>query len=258
MAEGSELFRRQYAFAAHIRDPTNQPRPADVEDRRMAIYRDLFYNNVESLLAGNFPVVRRLLSDHHWHGMVRDFLVKHRCETPLFLEIAQEFLDYLQNERGCEPDDPPFLLELAHYEWVELALAISGEDADLAEIDPNGDLMAGHPLVSPLAWHLSYRYPVHRIAEECRPTSPPDEITRLVVYRDRADEVGFLEVNAVTQRLLQLLEENPEWTGHETVKRIADELQHPQPQIVMDAGRELLYDLRNRDVVLGTRRAASS
>ncbi len=258
MAEGSELFRRQYEFAAHIRDPANQPRPADVEDRRMAIYRDLFYNNVESLLAGNFPVVRRLLSDDHWHGVVRDFLVKHRCETPLFLELAQEFLDYLQNERDSEPDDPPFLLELAHYEWVELALAISDEDADLAAIDPNGDLMAGRPLVSPLAWHLSYRYPVHRISEEYRPTSPPDEITRLVVYRDRADEIGFLEINAVTQRLLQLLQENPEWTGHQTVKQIAEELQHPQPQTVMDAGRELLYELRNRNIVLGTRRAASS
>lgn len=258
MAEGSELFRRQYAFAAHIRDPANQPRPDDVEDRRMAIYRDLFYNNVESLLAGNFPVVRRLLSDDRWHGMVRDFLVKHRCETPLFLELAQEFLDYLQNERGCDADDPPFLLELAHYEWVELALAISDEEPDLAAIDPNGDLMAGHPLISPLAWHLSYRYPVHRISVEYRPNSAPDETTHLVVYRDRTDEVAFLEINAVTQRLLQLLQENSDWTGHQTMKRIAEELQHPQPPTVMDAGRKLLYDLRNRDIVLGTRRAASS
>jgi len=34
-----EFMRTQYAFAAHIRDPQHQPAPADIEDRRIAIYR---------------------------------------------------------------------------------------------------------------------------------------------------------------------------------------------------------------------------
>ncbi|HKX55116.1 MAG TPA: putative DNA-binding domain-containing protein, partial [Xanthomonadales bacterium] len=34
------------AFAAHIRNPAVAPAPADVEDRRMQIYRDLFFNNI--------------------------------------------------------------------------------------------------------------------------------------------------------------------------------------------------------------------
>jgi len=224
----------------------------------MSVYRELFYNNLESLLTGNFPVLRRLLDDAHWHDMVRDFFIEHRCETPYFLEISQEFLAYLQNERKTDPRDPPFLLELAHYEWVELALAISDEDPDLAGADPNGDPMTGRPLVSPLAWSLSYSFPVHRISPELQPIEPLVEPTRLVVYRTRSDEVEFLVVNAVTQRLLQLLQENPDWTGHETVKRIAEELQHPQPETVMDAGRQLLYDLRARSIILGTRRTASS
>jgi hypothetical protein len=254
MAEHSELFRAQYEFAAHIRDPDGRPRPRDVEERRMAIYRQLFYNNLESLLAGNFPVLRKLLSEEHWHAMVRDFFIRHRCETPLFLEISQELLDYLQNERTADPDDPPFLLELAHYEWVELALSVSDEEPNLAGVDPNGDLMSGRPAVSPLAWNLSYRYPVHKISPEYRPPQPPAEPTHLVVYRDRSDEVRFLEVNAVTQRLLQLLEENPDWTGHAAVAWIAEELQHPRPEVVISAGRQLLDDLRSRHIILGTRR----
>lgn len=32
----------QNEFMAHIREPNKQPCPTDVEDRRMAIYRDLF------------------------------------------------------------------------------------------------------------------------------------------------------------------------------------------------------------------------
>ena len=53
----------QYAFAAHLRDPAAHPAPAGIEDRRLQIYRELFYNNVEGLLASNFPVIRRVLGD---------------------------------------------------------------------------------------------------------------------------------------------------------------------------------------------------
>ena len=254
MDKRPDFMRRQYEFAAHIRDPARQPRPADVKERRMAIYRDLFFNNVESLLAGNFPVLRRLLADEHWHGMVRDFFIRHRCETPLFLELSQEFLEYLQSEREAEPRDPPFLLELAHYEWVELALSVSDEDPDPKAADPNGDLLAGHPLVSPLIWSLTYRFPVHRIAPDFQPQEPGPEPTRLLVYRTRSDDIEFLEINAVTQRLLQLVQENPDWTGYDAAIRIATELAHPQPELVVDAAAQLLNDLRARNIVLGTRR----
>ena len=223
----------------------------------MAIYRDLFYNNLESLLAGNFPVLRKLLSNASWHALVRDFFIRHRAQTPYFPQIAREFLDYVQHERETEPQDPPFMLELAHYEWVELAVSISEESADPGDADPNGDLMAGIPLVSPLAWNLTYAYQVHRIGPDFQPEAPPEEPTHLVVYRTRGEDVEFMEINAVTQRLLQLLQENPAWTGLETVTRIAEELRHPQPELVVEAGRGLLADLHERNIVLGTRRTDS-
>ncbi len=257
MAEQPGFIRQQRAFAAHIRDPRANPAPPDVEDRRLAIYRELFYNNVESLLAGNFPVLRRLLDDGHWHALVRDFYARHRCETPLFPEIAQELLDYLANEREADPRDPPFLLELAHYEWVELALAISDAEPDLGAVDPNGDLLAGIPVVSPLAWSLSYRFPVHRIGPDYRPSEPGPEPTHLVVYRDRQDRVGFLEINAVTQRLLTLLHDQPDqpgWTGRALLTQIASELCHPNPELVIASGTSLMHDLRARQILLGTRR----
>jgi len=77
MAEQPDFVRRQYEFAAHIRDPEAYPCPSDVEDRRMAIYRELFYNNIEGFLADNFPVLRQVLEDRHWHAIARDFLARH-------------------------------------------------------------------------------------------------------------------------------------------------------------------------------------
>lgn len=249
-----EFIRRQLEFTSHIRDPQTQPAPADVEDRRMAIYRDLFYNNIEDFIANGFPVLRKIYDDTHWHAMVRDFFIRHRCKTPLFLEISQEFLNYLQSEREPQPEDPPFLLELAHYEWVELAVSIAEEEIDLTGIDPNGDLLEHIPVLSPLAWPLSYQYDVHHLGPDYQPHTPPEQATHLVVYRERDDEVGFMEINAVSARLLVLLQENPEQTGRQVLTSIAQELNHPNADVVITGGLQLMEDLRAAGILLGTRR----
>lgn len=230
------------------------PPPADIEDRRLAIYRDLVFNNVSSLLAGNFPRLREALNKGHWDDLIRDFFVRHRARTPLFPQLAGEFLDFLQGPRAADPRDPPFLLELAHYEWVELVLEISEETPDLSRVDPDGDLLVGHPVVSPLAWNLTYRYPVHRLLPATAAEVTPGEPTHLVLYRTAEERVAVLEINAVTQALLIRLDEPPPRSGRALLEEIAAELGHPQPQQVIAFGAGLLADLRDRGVVLGTSR----
>ncbi len=249
------FLRLQHEFAAHIRDPGQQPAPADIEDRRMAIYRELVYRNVESLLAEAFAVLRRTLGDAAWHALVRDYLAVHRARTPLFPEIPREFLVYLETERGDRAEDPPFLTELAHYEWVGLALSIAEDIPDLDDIDPEGDPITGIPVLSPLLRHLACRYPVHRIGAGFRPDEPRMPMTFLAVYRNRAGDVGYFQINAVTNRLLELLRETSGATGEELLLRIAGEMSHPRPGIVMTAGREFLRELAAKDIILGTRRA---
>jgi uncharacterized protein len=258
----------QYAFAAHLRDPEHCPIPDGLAERRMGLYRELIFNNLDTLLSGTFPVLRQLLPTDAWRDLVRDFLVRHRARTPLFTELAQEFLDYLDRERGPRPEDPPFLLELAHYEWVELALLIAPNDPsdpdapvfefDQTGIDPDADPLDGAPAVSPLVWSLTYRFPVHRIGPGREPREPPAEPTRLLVYRDRSDRVQFMEINAAAQRLIELLREDPSRSGRWALERIAAELAHPDPAQVVSFGAELLADLRARGVLLGTRREADT
>jgi len=248
-----EFTRRQYEFAAHIRDPEHKPSPADVEDRRMAIYRELFYNNVEGFLSNTFPVLRELYEDKQWHAMARDFFAHHQAQTPLFLEIPREFLGWLKNERTGQADDLPFLYELAHYEWVELALSISEETLDQAGVNPEGDLLTGIPVLSPLAWHIAYRYPVHNIGPDFLPDSPGKNPTFLVVYRDAADEIGFLEINPVTKRLLELITADDNKTGEQLLQTIATELSHPQPEVVVNGGMDILNNLLKKNILLGTK-----
>jgi len=242
----------QTRFAAHIRDPENHAAPADVEDRRMDIYRQLFFNNINKFLAGNFPVLRRLYDDKAWQQLARDFYSEHRCQTPLFPELPKEFLRYLQEQRKDRPGDPAFLLELAHYEWVELALSMDENELEDTAANTTGDLLKGVPVLSPLAWPLSYQYPVHKIRPGFEPTAPPDEATHILIYRNRSDQVKFMQLNDVSRLLLNFLQENRGLTGLELLSKIASNINHPNPSVVIDNGEKLLQDFRNKDIILGT------
>jgi hypothetical protein len=243
----------QTRFAGHIRDPQNVAAPGDVEDRRMEVYRNLFLNNIKSFLSGNFPVLRSLYDEAAWTRLCREFYSEYRCRTPLFPELPREFLKYLQEQREQRAGDPPFMLELAHYEWVELALTLDETEPGDIDAEPGGDLLSGIPVLSPLAWPLSYRYPVHLIKADYQPVSEPAEPTHLLVWRQRDYSIKFMQLNGVARLALQQMKEKPNRTGLDLLTAIADIIDHPRPQVVIEGGTGLLQDLRNKQVILGTR-----
>jgi hypothetical protein len=239
----------QYAFAAHIRDPENQPAPDNIESRRMAIYRELFFNNINSTLQNAFPVIRTLYSDEQWLSLVRDFMVKHHCKTPLFVEIAREFIEFLEQERQTE-SDPAFVAELAHYEWVELALGIADAEFTLTPLNKDDDILTTCFERSPLAWLLVYQYPVHQISKESQPNQPGNVPTCLLVQRNASDEISFIELNPVSAKLMDWLSQGE--TGETAVAAIAEEMQHPEPHVVAEGARQMIQDWVDRGILLKT------
>ena len=254
---GSNLpdFRRiQLDFAAHIRNPETADLLSGIDARRMKIYIDLFYNNIESFLANTFPIAKQVLKGEVWNNLVREYIHTHTAETPYFLEIPEEFLKFLQQreQRGSVAKLPDFMLELCHYEWVELAVDVSEAEIPEEDIDPGGDLLAGSPVLSPLAWSLSYTYPVHQIGPGFLPGSEPGEYF-FVVYRNRMDKVGFIESNVVTARLLQLLTDDTAASGKDILQKVADELPHLRTEQISQGGIQTLEKFRSLDIILGTK-----
>ena len=226
------LREQQLQFANHLRNPSLFPAPADIEERRLDVYRKLFFGNVSNLLANTFPVIRSILSDEEWQALVRDFYTQHHCETPLFPNIAGEFADYFLNERKVE-DDYPFLAELAQYEWSEIALRHSDE-------------------ALPTCWPLMFRFPVHRIGasyllQQDLPQQAPEAPTYLLMYRRSDEQIKFMESSAATFRLLQLLESLP--TLDDVCKQLAIEMQHPDVFALQAMVDETLQQLSEAGVL---------
>ena len=258
-APGDGLRACQDAFAAHIRDPGRHAPPAGIDARRMQVYRDLFFNNVSRLLAGNFPVIRRVYGER-WPALVRDFYGGHGCRTPLFPELPREFLRWLEDSGGHEP----WLAELAHYEWVELALQVSQACVEDVPHDglgapgaPGTDLaaalLAGRPLLSPLAWPLAYAWPVHRIGPGFLPAQPPPSPTLLLLHRQADGGVGFHAPSPLAWRLLQRLDEAPSLGGRAQLEALADEAGATADDAFIARGTAMLLRWHREGIVAGVR-----
>lgn len=254
------LRAQQFALARHLRDPERHPPPPGIEDRRLAVYRNLFHDNIRSLLSGNFPVIRRTLGEDGWRALVREFFARHRSRTPLFTEIGREFVRFLEDRAGDAADDPPWLPELAHYEWVELALQIADDEPPPHDAIDDDDtdvsrqaLLDGVPVVSPLAWALAYRWPVHRIGAHFRPVQPPAAPTLVLVRRDADGAVRFSELSPLVYRLLEILGDNDARSGHDCLRQLAAEAGVQDSGSFLAEGAAMLQRLHAEGTILGTR-----
>lgn len=237
----------QRAFGRHLRDPQHAPRPAGVPARRMAAYNELLFNNICGFLTSCFPVSRATLGEARWRRLNRSFFRDWPSHTPWFREIPHEFVRYLSEAEIKQPL-PIWLAELAHYEWVELAVDIM--DCPIPPHDAQGNLLIGHPLLNPTLMNLSYQWPVHKIGPGYRPRKK--QATQLLVYRDTDDEVQFVASNPITARLLSIFASEA-LTGRAACLQIAAELQHRLPETLVNHGLAMLEQLRQQGVILGIR-----
>ncbi|MCK8515164.1 putative DNA-binding domain-containing protein [Methylonatrum kenyense] len=251
-------FRRlQHAFTANIRDPERVASPPDVDPSRMAVYQRLVFNNIDSYMSRAFSAVRAFFGEAEWHALVRGFFVLHRCRKPQFFESAEEFLDYLQTEARDAHGEPlaQFLLELAHFEWLRMMLYVQSDpDLSAAGAPDNQAIGPRRLLVSPLAYPLSYQYPVHALTPGELPAEPAAP-TFLIVYRELAGEeaVRVMQMNAVTAMLLEHIDKAPSLRADEHLAAIAETLGHAQTEQVIAGGMATLRDLCQRGVVLAQR-----
>jgi hypothetical protein len=149
--------------------------------------------------------------------------------------------------------DAEFLLELAHYEWAELALSLDEASIDAVACDADGDPLSGVPMMSPLACVLAYRFPVHRISPDYRPSTPPSEPTLLLLVRGRDDAVRFHEINALSAMLVERLQQNTQASGGACLDALLGAYDPAVAENLRPAGEAVLYELKEHEAILGTR-----
>jgi hypothetical protein len=243
------LYQQQDTLTRYLRDPDHCAPPAGMDLSRVQVYRDLVFSNLSSLLSGTFPVLVKTVGDSDWRSLLRIFLRDHRARTPKFGEIAQEFVEFLASMPLALNDGPwpPFMVELAHYEWVEMALQQSAADP----LPPSdAGLLLGRPLqVSPLAWPLAYAWPVQKVGPDYQPQVPPTQPTLLLVRRSEDWSVQFSELSPLAWRLLQRIETFPLLDGRAQLQGLAVEAGMVGSPAFIDSGLALLQQMHGEGVI---------
>jgi hypothetical protein len=242
----------QQNFMDYIKDPSN-PLPEGIEARRMKIYRELFFNNIEGFVSNAFPVLKSLYSEQDWQLRVQQFFVTHDCHTPIFIEIAQEFLQFLQTEYTATEVDPPFMLELAHYEWLELVVAVAQEHPqqkimDMTAVD--ADLISSMRLsVSSASQIAQYNYDVQHISEDYRPKEPTEEPQFFCIFADFEDEVSFLQLNPLTAQVLAYMSQFESVQCVDLVDWLVVTFTDIEPAVLENGCVELLMQLSAKGII---------
>lgn len=196
------IIQRQFTRAIRAQGDYTPPCEAanPIEARRFAVYRELFLNTVSQFFANVYPTCHDVLGETRWMALMRAFLAEHGAQTPYFHFLGQEFLTFLQSRAYVPDADPPWLSELADWEWRELEVSI--ETAPSPE--PIARLMPETVCrLSPAARLCAYDWPVHQAAAGVELVKSP---TFLLVWRDAQDEVHFAQLAPMMAALLDALD----------------------------------------------------
>lgn len=246
MSEEVPAFQiQQQLLSAYVRSINSAPPPAGMDADRAQLYRNLYFNNINELLSNTLPVTCHDTPERVWRTLVRQFYGLFPHTTPYFMDIAGEFVQFLAGDRAVEIGEPAYLVELAHYEWIELALSV--DNTTLPEDwFSECDVLATTPRLLPASAIVAYTYPVHRMTAEM--TLLP---TFLLMYRDSDDAVQCVELAPAAAQLLEAVKENNDLTGEALIQQIAEQLCCCEPDFIQSA-RSCLQQMCMRGALVGT------
>jgi len=238
----------QRAQLAYLRRPLAEHLPLGFDGERLAVYVELLYNKFDESLSACFPVLHSILEPIHWRALLKDFIAEHHCLSPYYRQIPDEFVLYLQNERRNQ-GDPPYLAELAHFEWIELVLSIAEAEAVVIELLTNEQLLQAVPVFAPVMRLLHYVWPVQQINRAYHAVEPPPAGTHILGFRDANEQVRLIALNPAAARLIQLLQSG--LSGYEALRRIGETLNSQDPSALIPFGAGILADLHRQGAIIG-------
>ena len=236
----------QFALARHLRDPLTVPTPAGVDPQEATVCTQDMVRHVCNVLAPAFPLTQVLLGDDIWEHSVRLFLKNAPNHAPWASTTQRAFADHV-----CDSPDlqnlPAWLQDLAHFEWLQSAVATTPVQWPVFDVD--ADVMQHAVVLNPTHVEAAYEWPVHSIDTEHKPDDM--QSVYVSVLRDLDDVLHVFESSMFRSQLLDLLREGQ--TGKQVFEVLARWLSHPEPDALVQEGRGVMAQLQREGIVLGVR-----
>lgn len=238
----------QLEFANYLRNPGVVNAPQGIEKRRLAVYRGLISANIQNFVDSGFPVLKRITPAGRWQELIDSFIANYFSTSPYFVDISGAFVDFLTSGQVLTKNDPPYIGELAHYEWVELSVSLleleDGVEA-VAELTPDTAIQ-----LNSTAQLLSYSYEVEKISPDFLPATVAPETVHILVYRDLAGRVRFFRLSTMTVLLLRHLQQSEYSSNQDLTEAMQAALPQLAKEVVAEGLTATLTEFAKRQVIL--------
>ncbi len=240
-------------FAAYLR--AHQIEGADLEAMlkvgpdRFLVYRRLVHNRMRNAIREFIP---RTIARRGKEAFERDFeafIEEKAAKSPYLREVPAEFVDWIVPRWRVDAEVAAYLPDLARHELLEI---------DVRNTPRGGEPQTGLPLAldRPLRFDgsarlMRYEHAVHRLplSRDDR-SEPPPVPTSLLVYRDLAGKVRYLELTPLARAILEELLENKRQVA-EGLRTACEKVGETLDDEKLGIAAQLLADLADRKVMLG-------
>jgi len=208
---------------------------------RYQLYRELVSDRMLQVLQNVCPVANEILTEAEWQKILGEYLKKSPPQSEILRDLPYEFSAWLKSHRHGLSKKFPYLGELVEYEAMEVKVNFLPDDA---EKTPRGKLR-----LNPAHFLGHYRWPVHFLSADFHDIKKiPRGAYHLLLWRDSADNVNFMEVNALVASLIRELETGPKKLV-ELLKTIAAQNGIPAGEEFISEGKALMADLEEKEIL---------
>jgi len=234
------LAEQQARFAELVRFP-DLDNDLGVEDRRLAIYQRLVFNNVFGLVSRAFKRTYNLVGADTFRSWVRQFIQEGVSRTPYFSEISAEFSRWLAHQPVA-----PKLVELIQYERAIIALDVDAQTPPDYRIELN---CRDTVVLQPASCLLNFQYAVHEVSTS-EPIEPEHRPVWLLLFRNPHNKLRFKQLSPAAYALITLLESGMSIAS--ACEQLTTHLNTP-PDKLESFALSLLADLQREGGVLGAK-----
>lgn len=238
------------------------------------LYASLIEIGRLDLMASVYPCIKALLGKKF-----RDLVLAYYETLPPdhynLNRSANRFAGYLEQYESTLVSRHPFIVELAHFEWIELEV-MEAESANLialgsAHASKRGrgvksnaetnleseaqDFVSTSPRLADVVVLHKYQYPVMTISKtlldgEKLPRRVKKETTNMAIYRDnKSHQCRFLELGAMAFEALHMVQAQPGITYGELLKSVCQS-SSDSPAETVEAFLELLEELKACNLIV--------
>lgn len=243
MKLSDETYEQQAALASYCRDGHLPKIDATIPDN-LDQYRRLVFNIISDALETTYPISVKKLGVEDWVQLVDHFFSNYPCSSTQIWSMPYELITYLETS-----DDPittkfPWLMELLHFEWLEVEIFC--DEDEQVHFEKSIDVLNERLVINPTLRLEHFTFPVHKALE----LKEQNDYYLLAYRSTENDKVYFEEITGFLALIVHQIV-NTELNLHDILIESGHKFGITDEQVLFKEGKLFAEKMLQKTIFLG-------